>query len=119
MITALDHIVLLCQDFEKTVSEYETLFGSTPHWKSQDAYFNAASFQTGNTALEIIAPVKASQAQERVSQILESRDSALTTMAFAVDDIQNSHHLFSRRGLEPSDITNGTMRMNLHRFTVY
>lgn len=105
MLTALDHIVLLCRDFDKVVSDYEILFGMPPSSKTQDAHFNTALFQTGNTALEIMAPVKDGPTEERVKSILGERSSALTSLAYATDDIQTTHHTLTRRSLAPSDIS--------------
>ncbi len=107
MLIALDHIVLLCRDFETAKSEYTALFGVPPDWLSKNDHTQSALFRTGNTGFEILAPTHGSDAASRFEEILGGNDGVLTSLAFATDDIENAHHVLARRGLSPSDISDG------------
>lgn len=103
MITALDHFVLVCPDIEVATAEYTTLFGAPPTWTAEQHGMASAVFAVGNTALEILAPVGASAAAEKLRDI--TADGArLTSLVYRSDDLASDHHLISRRGLAPSAI---------------
>ncbi len=107
MLKTVDHIGLLTRDFDRAVQDYEVIFRAAPAWQSQDTQFKTVIFQSGNAALEIISPVDDSSAKNRVDEILGNRDSALTTLVFAVDNIDKTHHVLTRRGLNPGDVSDG------------
>jgi len=108
MLTALDHIVLLCRDFESTLAKYSLLFGAPPSWRTESDQTQSALFVTGNTGFEILAPIGGRDSVDRFDEILGGRDSKVTSLVFATDDIESVHHILGRRGLNPSEISQGT-----------
>lgn len=107
MLKRLDHIVLICRDFEAACADYSLLFGAAPNWASKTEQTQAAIFKTGNTALEILGAVPETKTSERFDQLLGASNAALTSLAFETGDINQAHHILGRRGLKPSDIDSG------------
>lgn len=110
MITALDHVVLVCPDMETGIADYTALLGRGPDWESHDEVGGAvtAQFRTENCALELMAPAGDGPVGERLREILAEGGPRLTSLAFATDRIDEDHHIFTRRGLSPGDICDGT-----------
>lgn len=107
MITALDHIVLICPDIEAGTACYSAMLGQPPCWRAQSDGAATALFSLENTSLELMAPSGETAAAPRLRELIEERGAGLTSLAFRVDDIENAHHRLTRRGLKPSDITTG------------
>jgi len=112
VITALDHVVLVCPDMEAGLAEYTALFGRGPDWQSHDGPSGsaAAQFRTENCALELMAPAGDGPVGERLREILGQGEPRLTSLAFISDRIDDDHHVFARRGLAPGEISEGTAR---------
>lgn len=106
MIAALDHIVLLCPDIEAAVRDYETVFGAAPVWRAQAGGAATAVFATGNTALELMAPHGDGEVADKLRQ-MTADGAKLTSLAYRADDIAGAHHVLTRRGLSPSDVSGG------------
>ena len=109
MITRLDHFVLICPEFEAGVRDYETLLGAPPVWRASDKAMGSASavFNTGNTALELMAPAGDGPVGARLTKMLAETGPAITSLAYAVEDIEAAHHTLGRRGLAPDDVSDG------------
>jgi catechol 2,3-dioxygenase-like lactoylglutathione lyase family enzyme len=107
VITALDHFVLISPDIETAVTAYQLLLGQRPAWRAEADGIATAVFETGNTALEIMAPVGDSPGADRLREI-SAEGAKLTSLVYRSDDIAADHHLMTRRGLGPSDITGGS-----------
>lgn len=112
MITALDHLVLVCPDMEAGLADYTALFGRGPDWESHDEAGGSvtAQFRKENCALELMAPAGDGPVGERLREILAEGGPRLTSLAFASNRIDEDHHTFTRRGLSPGDISEGTAR---------
>ena len=108
MITGLDHLVLLCTGITSGAADMQALLGLPPTWRSQDAAGGSenSEFRTGNTALELMAPIKGSP----LSDTLANEGAGLKSLVFATDDIDAAHHLCLRRGLSPEAVIDGTGR---------
>jgi len=106
MITALDHIVLLCPDVEAAISDYSLLFGADPVWQASHNGVATAVFSVGNTALELMAPDGEGEVAGKLRE-MTSDGAKLTSLAYRSDDIANAHHLLARRGLAPSEVSIG------------
>ncbi|MEL6567887.1 MAG: VOC family protein [Pseudomonadota bacterium] len=108
MITALDHTVLICPDLGAGVDDYTILFGRGPDWLNHDDVGGVATaqFRTENCALELIAPHGDGPVRERLRELLVEGGPRLTSLAFATGNIAEAHHVLTRRGLSPSDVTN-------------
>lgn len=104
MLTSLDHVVILTDHSPRTVDAYKTLLGQPPQWESRDNQMRTSYFQTENIGLEIIGP-DGPHAYDYVRDLLKGKPAALTSLAFAADDLDSSHHILARRGLNPSEIT--------------
>jgi len=112
VITALDHVVLVCPDMEAGLAEYTALFGRGADWQSHDEAGGSAvaQFRTENCALELMAPAGDGPVGDRLREILGEGGPRLTSLAFATDRIEEDHHTFTRRGLAPGEISEGTAR---------
>lgn len=108
-MTRLDHFVLICPDIDAGVSDYSTLFGRGPDWQAVDESAGSAIavFKVGNTALELMAPKGNGAVGERLLEMLEDTGPVITSLAYEVPEIGAAHHAFGRRGLAPSDISDG------------
>jgi catechol 2,3-dioxygenase-like lactoylglutathione lyase family enzyme len=107
MITGIDHIGLQVRDFERTVANYEVIFGRAPNWRGGAAGWRQAWFQFENAALDIVAADGVNPAAERIRADIETYGEGVWGAGFAVPDLEAAVHLFTRRGLEfqPSHTT--------------
>lgn len=106
MITALDHFVLVCPDIDAGISDYEALLGLAPAWQSISDGAATALFSLGNSAIELMAPHGDGAVADKLRE-MTAKGPRLTSLAYRSDDIQGDHHLSKRRGLGPSDISDG------------
>ena len=106
MITALDHFVLLCPDIDAAARDYEILLGAAPVWRAENEGTAIAVFETGNTAIELMAPSGSGATADKLRAMTAS-GAQLTTLVYRTDDIASDHHVIKRRGLSPSDVTDG------------
>jgi len=107
MLTALDHIVLLCPDIETASADYQTLLGAPPVWQSHSDSSATVVFALGNTALELMASAGDTPGSARLRE-LTSDGARLTTLVYRSDGIEQDHHLLQRRGLQPTAISQGS-----------
>ena len=107
MLTALDHIVLVCTDIETAVDDYTKLLGAQPVWRASDSDTATAVFSFHNTALELLAPAGDGAAADKL-RTLVADGARITTLVYRSDAITQDHHVVQRRGLKPSDITDGS-----------
>lgn len=106
MITALDHTVLLCPDIQAAIEDYTLMFGAEPVWQASHNGVATALFSVGNTALELMAPVGEGETADKL-RAMTAEGAKLTSLAYRSDDIANAHHLLTRRGLSPSEVSTG------------
>jgi catechol 2,3-dioxygenase-like lactoylglutathione lyase family enzyme len=106
MITGLDHLVVAVRDLEAGVRAYETLFGRAVRSRApvQGGGAHVATFDLGNTRLELIAPSGEGPMTERLNTVLAAHGEGLASLAFAVDDIEAAHRRLDRVGLDPEPI---------------
>ncbi|MEM1087179.1 MAG: VOC family protein [Pseudomonadota bacterium] len=103
MITALDHIVLLCPEIEAGISTYSLLLGADPVWESSSGGTSSAVFSVDNTKLELIAPEGDGEVADKLSELV-SDGAKLTSLVYRSDDLNEDHRVMGRRGLEPTEI---------------
>jgi catechol 2,3-dioxygenase-like lactoylglutathione lyase family enzyme len=108
MITAIDHIVLLCPTIDAGLNTYRLLLGREPDWQSVDSSGIASVyFQLDGIALELIAPHGESATALKLRGRLLSQGSGLQSIVFRSDDLEADRRVCERRALKPSDIQNG------------
>ncbi|MDJ0920265.1 MAG: VOC family protein [Henriciella sp.] len=107
MITALDHVVLLCPDIEQGMEDYTIVMGADPVWQTDADGAATALFHAGNTCLELMAPSGSGSVADSIRDLTQSGP-RLSTLVYQSDDLGADHHLMTRRGLSPSDISPGT-----------
>lgn len=107
MITALDHMVLLCPDIEQAESDYFKLLGEDPVWRAETEETASVVFAVGNTALELLAPQGEGKMADKLRGLIEE-GAGLTSLVFRSDALNDDHHALSRRGLTPGEISDGT-----------
>lgn len=106
MITALDHLVLVCPDIESAEKDYFTLLGEDPVWRSETDETTSVVFAVGNTALELLAPQSEAEGDtaDRLRKLSQDR-ARLTTLVYQSDNLAEDHHLLGRRGLSPGEMS--------------
>ena len=104
MITALDHFVLLCPEIEPATADYKLLLGAAPAWEAAKDGVATAVFALGNTALELMAPAGQGSTADKLRE-MTADGPKLTTLVYRSDDLTGDHHLMTRRGLQPSEIS--------------
>lgn len=107
MITALDHFVLVCPDIEAATEDYTALLGVPAAWQSASDGAAMSVFVVGNTAIELMAPSGAGPVADTLRDMTQD-GARLTTLVYRSDDLATDHHLMTRRGLHPTEISNGT-----------
>ena len=100
MITGLDHIALVANDLDVAVDGYRRLLGREPNWIGRADGVRRAWFQLPNMALDIIAPEGEGAFADNIRERLAAHGEGLWAIAFAVDDLEATHQLMSRRGLK-------------------
>jgi catechol 2,3-dioxygenase-like lactoylglutathione lyase family enzyme len=100
MITGIDHIGLQVRDFERTVANYEVIFGRAPNWRGGATGWRHAWFQFENAALDIIAADGDGAAADTIRGDIEKHGEGMWGAGFAVPDLDAAVQLFTRRGLE-------------------
>ncbi|MEM7459116.1 MAG: VOC family protein [Pseudomonadota bacterium] len=107
MITALDHFVLVCPDLDQAVAGYTILLGTDPAWRATSDGVGTAVFALGNTALELMGPAGDGEGADKLRAM--TKDGAqLTSLIYRSDDIGGDHHIITRRGLAPSEVSETT-----------
>jgi catechol 2,3-dioxygenase-like lactoylglutathione lyase family enzyme len=106
MITALDHIVLLCPDLDEGVEYYRKLFGADPVWRAAGEGSQTAVFDARNTTLELMAPHGEGAVSDKL-QAMTQDGPRLTSLAYRSDAIGDDHYALGRRGLAPSEVADG------------
>ena len=106
MITALDHLVLVCPDIKAAEADYLRLLGEDPVWRSETEDTASVVFAVGNTALELLAPQGDGPGADKLRDLIAD-GAALTSLVYRSDALSDDHHLMARRGLSPSDISDG------------
>ncbi len=99
--------MLVVPDFDLAISLYSTLLGRQPDWTNESLEEGTATalFVVDHTAIEILAPVGNSTGAQKLRDLVETDGPGLKSIAFAVENMDRWHTLLSRRGLEPSDIS--------------
>lgn len=106
-ITGLDHFVLLVPDFVQATRTYETLLGRNKDWQHANSADGTATtlFVLENTTVELLAPYGTGPVGDRIRELLGDRPGLLSSLAFRVTDIDDSHYTAMRRGLVPDGIS--------------
>lgn len=106
MITALDHMVLVCPDIKAAESDYFRLLGEDPVWRSETEDTASVVFAVGNTALELLAPQGEGEMADKLRNLIEE-GVGLTSLVFRSDDLKEDHYALTRRGLLPGEMSDG------------
>jgi catechol 2,3-dioxygenase-like lactoylglutathione lyase family enzyme len=106
MIIALDHFVLLCPDIEAATEDYATLLDLPVNWQADADGVATSVFVVGNTAIELMAPSGTGPVADKLREMTQDGPQ-LTTLVYRSDDLATDHHLMTRRGLRPSEISDG------------
>ena len=107
MITALDHFVLLCPEIEEAAADYTALLGIDPTWQADADGVATSVFAVGNTSLELMAPSGDGPVADKLREMTRN-GAQMTTLVYRSDDLSGDHHQMTRRGLTPSEISDGT-----------
>lgn len=106
MITALDHMVLVCPDIKTAEADYFRLLGEDPVWRSETEDTASVVFAVGNTALELLAPQGEGEMADKLRQLIDD-GAGLTTLVFRSDALKEDHYALTRRGLLPGEMSDG------------
>jgi catechol 2,3-dioxygenase-like lactoylglutathione lyase family enzyme len=104
MITGLDHLVVLLGDIKAGAKAYELLLGRAPSWRSQNDDAETVLFTLDNMTLELMAPVGASAAADRIRSVIKIWGEGLASICFRVGDIAKMHRRLDRLALKPEPI---------------
>lgn len=107
MITSLDHFVLVCPEIENATAEYHTLLGEDPVWRAETEDTASTVFAVGNSAIELLAPNGDGETAEKLRE-MTGNGAVLTSLVYRSDDVTGDHHLMTRRGLGPGEISDGS-----------
>jgi len=99
MITGIDHIAIMVRDFDRTVANYETIFGRAPNWRGFMPGGRHAWFQLSGVALDIIGSDGTGPEADASRAEIEKFGDAIWDLGFSVPDLDAETRLFERRGL--------------------
>ncbi|MFZ4120347.1 MAG: VOC family protein [Caulobacterales bacterium] len=105
MLTGLDHVVVAVAAIEPAIASYRLLLGRRPCWRAAgEGGVIVALFKVGDIAIELMAPDGDGPVADRLRAVLDASGEGLASLAFATDDMDATHALMQRRGLEPEPI---------------
>jgi len=99
MINGIDHIAIMVRDFDRTVANYETIFGRAPNWRGIMPGACHAWFQFSGMALDIIGAAGTGPEADAARFEIEKYGDAIWGLGFSVPELDPALHLFGRRGL--------------------
>jgi catechol 2,3-dioxygenase-like lactoylglutathione lyase family enzyme len=104
MITGLDHIVVLLADLKAAETAYETLLGRKASWRSQGDGSQNVLFTLDNMSLELMAPAGASEAAQRIRNVIKVWGEGLASICFRTGDVAKMHRRLDRVALRPEPV---------------
>lgn len=104
MIAGFDHVVIAVRDLAAGVAAYELLLGRTALPVIEHDGVATALIVMPNIAVELMAPVGASENARRLEAAIEDGGEGLKSLVFAAGDIERAHRRAERVGLEPEAI---------------
>jgi len=99
MITRFDHIAVVVRDFDRTVRNYEILFGRRPSWRGVMPGSQHAWFAFGDMALDVIAAKGVGPQADALRAHIEKYGEGIWGVGLSVPKLAEAVHLFERRGL--------------------
>jgi catechol 2,3-dioxygenase-like lactoylglutathione lyase family enzyme len=105
VITGLDHVVVLLSDLEAGARAYELLLGRAPSWRSRSEGAETVLFTLDNTSLELMSPVGATPAAERIRKVIGIWGEGLASICFRTGDAAKAHRRLDRVALQPDPVT--------------
>jgi catechol 2,3-dioxygenase-like lactoylglutathione lyase family enzyme len=99
MIEALDHVAVAVSDLDAATSAYEAFLGRRAERWGEAGGADRAWIQTGNMAIELIAPAGDGAAGTRVRARLDAAGEGLWLIAFAVRDRDSAARTLERRAI--------------------
>lgn len=111
-ITGLHHCVLVAPELNGAVAAYSALLGREPDWIGAPREDGSATalFVLEHTALEILAPVAAGEGADKLRDMITADGPGLKSIAFAVENMDRFQSVLGRRGLEPTDVWERTVK---------
>lgn len=108
----LDHLVIAVRDLDAAALAYAAVLGRTPSWRGTHPAYGSANvlFGLDNCYLELLAlsgDTPAHPVATALASYLERRSEGLFALAFGSADLEASHGLLSRAGLDPGPIADG------------
>lgn len=108
MITALDHIVIVCPQIESGELAMSAVLGRDADWRANDPGGAATLvWRLANCSVELMAPVGGGPVARRLHALLEKDGSGLKTLVFEAGDLLAFRTVLDRRGLKPDEIQQG------------
>jgi catechol 2,3-dioxygenase-like lactoylglutathione lyase family enzyme len=105
MITALDHIVMICPTIDAGEAAMRALLGRAPDWRSNDsAGSSSLVYRVENTAVELLAPAGGGPVARRLHALLDQSGPGLQTLVFSARNIAAFRTVMDRRGLKPDEM---------------
>lgn len=99
MITGIDHIAIMVREFDKTVANYETIFGRAPNWRGFMPGACHAWFQFSGMALDVIGATGTGPEADAARLDMAKYGDAIWGLGFSVPELDPALRLFERRGL--------------------
>lgn len=105
MITALDHIVIICPTIDVGEASMTALLGRSPDWRSNDsAGSSSLVYRLENTAVELLAPSGGGPVARRLHALLDQDGPGLQTLVFSAQNLAAFRTVMDRRGLRPDEL---------------
>ena len=109
VLSGLDHAVVLCRDPSSARESHEALFGRSADWvvASPEDGTESSTFCFENMELELLGPAGDGPVGARIRDLLEQQGEGLASLAFSTSDLAEAHNRLTRRGLFPSEVSEG------------
>jgi methylmalonyl-CoA/ethylmalonyl-CoA epimerase len=102
MIEGIDHIAIAVENLDESLTLFESVFGMKAHHREvvADQNVEVATIQTGNTAIELVAPTSN---ESGIATFLAKRGPGIHHIALQVTDIVSALATLKEKGAELID----------------
>ena len=107
MFQSLDHLIIVVEDLEKAIDNYQLIMGTPPVWTGGHKSLGTSNalFNFQNIYLELLSPTGEGSGADLISHYLKDSGEGLIGMVFATEDINSARHSLVEKGFlveEPS-----------------
>jgi catechol 2,3-dioxygenase-like lactoylglutathione lyase family enzyme len=108
MITALDHVVVVCPSIDQGETTMTALLGRSPDWRNHDnGGASSVIWRVENSAVEVLSPSGGGPIARRLHAMMDVDGPGLKTLVFQATGLAQFRSVLDRRALKPDELQAG------------